>query len=156
MKYISTLLAGFFILSGSIAQNPHKVEVDKIVGIVGDKIISKSDVLNELSDMHRREEPIQEDAKCMIMERLLTFKTLVLQAEKDSIEIDNNELEAALDNQLRAVVKLYGSEEAVRTVSGRTIQKLKEDFRQEFKERMMAERLTQTIVAGVKITPHEV
>ena len=54
MKYIFTITTGFFFVAISIAQLPHKVEADKIVGIVGDKIILKSDVYSEISDKRRR------------------------------------------------------------------------------------------------------
>jgi len=156
MKYVFVIIPGFFCAVASMAQATHKVEADKIVGIVGDKIILQSDVNNDILDRRRLGEPIAENANCSIMEQQLILKALILQAEKDSIVIDNDDLEAALDNRIRAFIKMYKSEQAVREISGRTIYQLKEDFRQPIKERMMAERLSQQITASVKITPQEV
>lgn len=156
MKYIFTLLTGLSCVAVSNAQSPRKVEADKIVGIVGDKIILKSDVRNEILDRRRRGEPVPENYDCHIMEQALTVKALLLQAEKDSIEVGSDELEAELDNRIRGFIKVYGSEQALCEISGRTIFQLKEDFRQPIKEMIMVERVSQKITGHVTITPQEV
>ncbi|HKH62290.1 MAG TPA: peptidylprolyl isomerase [Flavitalea sp.] len=134
----------------------HKVVADKIVGIVGDKIILKSDITNALLDMQRQGAQLPPDADCFIMEQQLTLKALVLQADKDSIVVPDEELEALLDNQIRGFVNQYGSKEALEEIAGRTIYQIKEDFRLSFRERKLAEKMRDKIVETVKITPQEV
>ncbi|MBS1567437.1 MAG: peptidylprolyl isomerase, partial [Bacteroidetes bacterium] len=134
----------------------HKVVADKIVGIVGDKIILKSDVINEVLDRQRRGEQLPDNAECLIMEQVLALKALVLQAEKDSLTVSDDEIEALLDNQVRGFIQAYGSKEALEQIAGRTVYQIKEDFRTPFRERKLAERMKDKIVEGVKITPTEV
>ena len=155
MKIIYTII-GLFFCAVSVAQQPHKVVADKIVGIVGDKIILKSDVYNDILDRQRRGEQVPENADCYIMEQILTLKALVLQAERDSIQVGDDEIEALLDNQIRGFVNMYGSKEALEEIAGRTVYQIKEDFRQSFRERKLAERMRDKIVENVKITPQEV
>jgi peptidyl-prolyl cis-trans isomerase SurA len=138
------------------AQNVRKVSADKIVGIVGDKIILESDVYNDIQDRMRRGESIPPDANCYIMEQALTLKALVLQAERDSLVVADDEIDALLDNQIRGFIQMYGSKEALEEVAGRSVYQIKEDFRQSFKERKLAERMRDKIVENVKITPQEV
>jgi peptidyl-prolyl cis-trans isomerase SurA len=154
----SIIIAAGLLLIGAatFAQGPHKVVADKIVGIVGDKIILKSDVYNDIEDRKRRNEPVPENADCYIMEQILALKALVLQAEKDSLVVGDDEIEALLDNQVRGFIQMYGSKEALEEIAGRTIYQIKEDFRQSFKERKLAERMRDKIVENVKITPQEV
>ena len=95
------------------------------------------------------------NAECFIMEQILALKALVLQAEKDSIIIEDSEIEALLDNQVRGFVGQYGSKEALEEIAGRTVYQIKEDLRQSFKERKLAERMRDKIVEGVKVTPQE-
>ena len=156
MKQI--LIAVSILLTGAVAnaQGPHKVVADKIVGIVGDKIILKSDVYNDIEDRKRRGEPVPENADCYIMEQVLALKALVLQAEKDSIVVGDDEIEALLDNQIRGFVQMYGTKEALEEIAGRTVYQIKEDFRTSFRERKLAERMRDRIVENVKITPYEV
>lgn len=156
MKRIIIAAGILLIGAATFAQGPHKVVADKIVGIVGDKIILKSDVYNDIEDRKRRNEPVPENADCFIMEQILALKALVLQAEKDSLVVGEDEIEALLDNQVRGFIQMYGSKEALEEIAGRTIYQIKEDFRQSFKERKLAERMRDKIVENVKITPQEV
>lgn len=135
---------------------PQKVVADKVVGIVGDKIILKSEITNEILDRQRRNEAIPENAECAVMEQALTLKALVLQAEKDSLVVSDEELESLLDNQVRGFVQAYGSKEALEQIAGRTVYQIKEDFRVSFRERKLAEQMRNKIVDVVKITPTEV
>ncbi|WEK37085.1 MAG: peptidylprolyl isomerase [Candidatus Pseudobacter hemicellulosilyticus] len=156
MKKLYTLIGAFCLLATASAQTTKKVVADKIVGIVGDKIILKSDVYNDIIDRQRRGEPVPPNANCYIMDQLLTLKALVLQADKDSIVVPEDEIEALLENQIRGFIQMYGSKDALQQIAGRTVYQIKEDFRQSFTERKKAERMRDNIVSNVKITPQEV
>jgi len=150
------LLVIFLAGAATLFAQSQKVVADKVVGIVGDKIILKSEITNEILDRQRRNEAVPENAECIVMEQALTLKALVLQAEKDSLQVSEDELESLLDNQVRGFVQAYGSKEALEQIAGRTVYQIKEDFRQSFKERKQAELMRNKIVEGIKITPTEV
>lgn len=156
MKKLSTLLVAMLLISAAFSQGVRKVTADKIVGIVGDKIILRSDVYNDITDRQRRGEPVPPNANCYIMEQLLTLKALVLQAEKDSIIVGEDEIDALLDNQVRGFIQMYGGRAELEAIAGRSIYQIKEDFRQSFTERKKAERMRDKITENVKITPQEV
>ena len=150
------LLVIFLAGAATLFAQSQKVVADKVVGIVGDKIILKSEITNEILDRQRRNEAVPENAECIVMEQALTLKALVLQAEKDSLQVSEDELESLLDNQVRGFVQAYGSKEALEQIAGRTVYQINEDFRQSFKERKQAELMRNKIVEGIKITPTEV
>lgn len=154
MKNFIFIAAGLLFAIAASAQ--HKVVADKIVGIVGDKVILQSDINNAILDMQRQGEQLPPDAECLIMEQQLTIKALVMQSEKDSVMVDDAEIEALLDNQIRGFIGAYGSKEALEEIAGRTVYQIKEDFRQNFKERKLMEKMRTKIVENVKITPQEV
>jgi peptidyl-prolyl cis-trans isomerase SurA len=155
MKHFSLIVILACSFGAAIAQ-PQKVVADKVVGIVGDKIILKSDISNEIFDKQRRNEAVPENAECLILEQALTLKALVLQAEKDSLQVSEEDLESLLDNQVRGFIQAYGSKDALEQIAGRTVYQIKEDFRVSFKERKQAELMRNKIVDGIKITPTEV
>jgi peptidyl-prolyl cis-trans isomerase SurA len=132
------------------------VVADKIVGIVGDKIILKSDITNAIADAKRQGQEVPPEGNCIVMQQALAQKALVLQADKDSLVVTDEEIEALLDNQIRSFIQAYGTKEALEQIAGRTIYQLKEDFRQPFRERKLAEMMRNKIVETVKITPNEV
>ncbi|MFT3682195.1 MAG: peptidylprolyl isomerase [Ferruginibacter sp.] len=154
MKHISLVILSSFSLLAVHAQ-PKKVMADKIIAVVGDKIVLKSDIDNTILDMQRQGVEIPPNARCLSMEQALGVKALVLQAERDSIPVSDEEVEADIDNQIRGFINAYGSKERLEEISGRTLYQLKEDFREGFKERKLAGAMRNKIVDGVRITPNE-
>ncbi|MBC7652791.1 MAG: peptidylprolyl isomerase [Deinococcales bacterium] len=135
-----------------------KVVADKIIGQVGDKIILKSDILNAIADYKRQgaEAQLPANPECSFLEGQLIQKALVLQAEKDSLPVTEDEIEAGLDLQIRQFIGAYGSKDALEEIAGKTIYQIKEDFRQSFKDRKLADQMRGKILDAVKITPTEV
>lgn len=136
-----------------------KVVADKIVAQVGDKIILHSDIYNAIADFKRQsgdERALPANIECSIMEAQLIQKALVLQAEKDSLPVSDEDLDAQLDNQIRGFIQQYGSREILEEVAGKTVYQLKEDFREPFRERQLADQMRKKIIESVKITPTEV
>ena len=133
-----------------------KIVADKIVGIVGDRIILQSDIKNTISDMTRQGGEVPENAECSIMEQALISKVLMLQAEKDSLPLAEDEIEAELDQRIRYFINTYGSQEALENIAGKTVYQIKDDARESVRERKLAEAMQRKIVDNVKITPTEV
>jgi peptidyl-prolyl cis-trans isomerase SurA len=151
--YLTALLS---IAFASLFAQQKKVLADQIIATVGDKIVLKSDIENSISDMQRQNIDIPENAKCLILEQALGMKALVLQAEKDSLPVSDEEVDADIDNRIRAFINQYGSKEIVEQIAGKTIYQLKEDFKQTFREQKLAQAMRNKIVEDVKITPAEV
>ena len=132
-----------------------RVLADKIVGIVGDKIVLRSDLTNYIEDMRRQGQEPPANAECILLQSMMADKALVLQAEKDSLPVTDEEIEAELDQRIRFFVQKYGGKEAFEQIAGRTVYQVKEDFRASIKEGHLATSMRKKIVENVKITPVE-
>ncbi|HTB52834.1 MAG TPA: peptidylprolyl isomerase [Ferruginibacter sp.] len=143
-------------LFGTAAFAQQKIVADKIVAVIGDKVILKSDIDNTISDMVRQGQQIPDNAKCLTLEQAMGIKALVLQAEKDSLPVTDEEVDADIDNQIRYFISAYGSKEELERISGKTMYQLKEDFKEGFRERKLASAMRNKIVEDVRITPNEV
>lgn len=147
------------LASFSASAQSKKIVADKIVGQVGDKIILRSDVLNAISDL-RRQAQGQENAvipsECQVLEGQLIRKALLLQAQKDSLHISEDEIEATMDNRIRQSIQQFGSKDVLEEIAGKTIYQLKEDLKESFREQKLSEQMQSKIVDGIKITPNEV
>ena len=133
-----------------------KVVADKIIAVVGDKIILKSDIDNAITDMVRQGMEVPPNAQCLTLEQAMGIKALMLQAERDSIPVTDEEIEAEIDNRIRYFVGVYGSKEKVEEISGKSLYQLKEDFKEGFREQKLAGAERNKIVDGIRITPNEV
>ncbi|HSC54607.1 MAG TPA: peptidylprolyl isomerase [Phnomibacter sp.] len=139
-----------------VSAQTKKVVADQIIGKVGDRIILHSDIVNAVNDIQRQGGEVPANANCVLMESELIKKALVLQAEKDSITIDNEELESLIENQIRGFIQAYGGREALEEIAGRTIYQIKEDFRIPLKEKELANKMRGKILENIRITPNEV
>lgn len=155
MKRFFLLYALLGTFSMAWAQ-PQKIVADKIIGIVGDRIILQSDIKNAVADMARQGAPVPENAECLVLEQALTSKMLMLQAQKDSLVVTDEEVESDLDLRIREFIRSYGTQEQLETVAGKTIYQIKDDARESVKENKLAQAMQRKIVEGVRITPAEV
>ena len=152
---IAFLFLSILIVTAAYSQ-PKKVIADKIIAVVGNKIILKSDIDNTIMDMQRQGIDVPADARCMSLEQAMGIKALVLQAEKDSLPVTDEEVDAEIDNQVRYFISQYGSKEEVEKIAGKTLYQLKEDFKEGFRDRKLATAMRNKIIEGIKITPNEV
>jgi peptidyl-prolyl cis-trans isomerase SurA len=133
-----------------------KIVADKISAIVGDKIILQSDIENAKIDISRRGGTLPENADCSILEQALVSKVLMLQAQKDSLPVTEEEVEAELDQKVRYFIAQYGSQAAVEQLAGKTIYQIKDDARESIREQKLAEAMQKKIVDNINVTPTEV
>lgn len=153
---VLTVIAIITIFSGSALAQTKKVIADKIVAQVGDKIILRSDIFNSILDAQREGVPLPPNPECVLVERALIEKALVLQAQKDSLPLSEEDIEAELDNRIRGFIMKYGSKEVLEEVAGKSVYQLKEDFRDPIREQKLSMQMRNKIVENVKITPNEV
>lgn len=153
-KHFLFLISNFLFLV-SIAQ-PQKVVADKIIAVVGNKVVLKSEIDNTIFDMKRQGVEVPDNAECLTLEQAMGVKALVLQAEKDSIPVSDEEVAADIDNQIRYFINAYGSKEELEKISGKSIYQIKEDFKEGFRDRKLAAAMRNKIVDGIRITPNEV
>lgn len=159
MRYTKRILTICFLLFSvtAIAQSQaKKIVADKIAAIVGDRIILQSDIKNSIADIARQGGTVPEDAQCLLMEQAVISKVLMLQAEKDSLPVSDEEVEAELDQKIRYYINQLGTQEALEEVAGKTIYQIKDDARESVKEQKLASAMQQKIVGGTRITPNEV
>ena len=155
MKQVFTLFVSICLVAAAYAQ-PKKVVVDKIAAVVGDKIILQSDIKNSIADIARGGQTVPANAECLILEQALVSKVLMLQAQKDSLPVSEEEVEAELDQRIRYFIQQYGTQDVLEQVAQKTVYQIKDDARESVRENKLAQAMQQKIVSNVRITPTEV
>jgi peptidyl-prolyl cis-trans isomerase SurA len=152
------LLLPALLLVGAAGFAQEKVVADKIAGIVGDKIILRSDLTNALADMIRNNngQEVKGVDECTILDNILIQKALVLQAEKDSLPVSDEEVEAEVDQKIRYFINLYGGKDAFEQIAQRTVYQAKMDFMQPIREQRLADAMRKKVVQDITVTPTEV
>lgn len=131
--------------------------LDKIIAIVGrNRIILQSDLEVEVLMAKEKDPRFSDTMKSVMLQQMILRKMLLEQAERDSVIIPDEEVDAQLDNRLRYYIQMYGSKEKLESISGKTVYQIKEESRESIKEQMTSEKLQATILENTKITPAEV
>ena len=143
------------INAASFAQGS-KINADKIIGVVGNKIVLKSDVEERLLDMQRQGAEVPANGKCFVLQDIMGTKALVLQAEKDSLPVSDEDVESDIDSKIRYYLNQYGSKDELEKIAGKTIYQLKEDMREPIKDQKLAVAMRNKIVGDIRITPNDV
>jgi len=130
---------------------------DKIVGIVDDRIVQLSEVEAQYQQYaYQATSPLPADFKCQILDQFLTDKLLIRQAELDSVKVSDEEVEQTLDMRVRSFANMAGSIEKLEEYYGKSIIELKDEFRDDIREKLLADRERANIVTDLTVTPSEV
>lgn len=129
--------------------------VDKVQIIVDDKIVLHSDIENQIHLM-AKELKDNDDSRCYLVEQLIINKIMTSQAVLDSIPLGDDEVDSELDRKINYYVNMLGSKQLFEDYYNKPIEAIKEDFREDIKDQMLAQRMRNKIVEGLSVTPTEV
>jgi len=154
-----SFVIALFLIS-LIAYFPAKAQdkvIDEVIAVVGSHPILYSDVEAQYMQMRAQMQvPDPFAARCQIFEQMLYQKLLLYQAEVDSITVDDEQVNATLDQKLRYYIQQFGSQEKLEDFYDKTILEIKEEFREPIKEQLLSEQVQAKVTENIKITPTEV
>ena len=156
MRKIYLLLSFIIAINAGCFAQGNKINADKIIGVVGNKIVLKSDVEDRLRDMQSQGAEVPANGKCLVLQDLMGTKALVLQAEKDSLPVSDEDVESDINTKIRYYLNQYGSKDELEKIAGKTIYQLKEDMHEPMKDQKLALAMRNKIVGDIRITPNEV
>ncbi len=130
--------------------------VDGVVAVVGKNIVLKSDIDNQFYQM-KEQGLVEDDAdKCAIFEELLFEKLLLHQADLDSIEVGEEEVQLTVQRRLDLIQQQIGSKAKMEQYYKKTIIEIEEELAPLVKNQLTAQRMLREVTADVEITPSEV
>jgi len=154
--FLIICLCGFLFRVQLQAQETQTNVIDEVIWVVGDDAIFLSDVENMRLDMQMRGQRLQGDPYCTIPEQLAIQKLFLHQAKLDSIDISDSEVTGAVDRQINYYISQLGSQEKLEEYTNKSLNALREEWRNTAKEQESIRKVQQGLVSNIKITPSEV
>lgn len=134
-----------------------KVKLDGIAAVIGDYVILDSDIEKTLIDLRNQGASTEDVTRCGLLGKLMEDRLYAHQAVQDSILVSDDEVNLTGDRQLQSLVQQIGSMDKVLKYYKKDNEA---DFRAELykinKLRMLSEKMQQSIVSEIEITPEEV
>ena len=148
----------FFILLAMMPAYGQQQVIDKVAAVVGKNVILQSDI-EEQYLQYRLQGGIKGNAstiRCEILEELLFQKLLLNQAELDSIEVTDDQVNSEMEYRLRYFINQLGSQEKLEKYYNKSISEIKEELRGIIRDQKMVEEVQGKIVSGLKTSPSDV
>ncbi len=158
MKVLKALLPLLFLAIALPMAAQKGVVVDRVVAIVGDNVILKSEVEAQYQQMIQQSqgEEVDTNSRCTIFENLLMERLFLAQAQLDSVVVNPDEVEAELDRRIKYFISIFGSKEKLEEYYGKTVLELKDDFRDDIEKQLTADKMKGKVFGTIKISPAEV
>lgn len=135
---------------------PETSVVDEVIWVVGDEPILKSDV--EAMRLQAEAEGVkwQGDPDCTIPEQMAVQKLFLHQAAIDSVEVSESEVSQGIDDQINRWIQLIGSQEKLEEYRKQTVQQMRQEMHDEFKNSRLMQKMREKLVEDVTVTPADV
>jgi len=149
------LLVVSFSFFNICAQNT----IDGIEAIVGDKIVLLSELETQVLQILSQPQEDYSDKnelRCQVLEELMFQKLLANQAQVDSIEVTDDEVNGAIDQRIDYFVSQIGSVRKTEKYFNKPIEEIREEFFPIIRDQMLAQRMESSVTSSIKTTPSDV
>ena len=131
--------------------------IDEVIWVVGDEAILKSDV--EMMRMQAAMEGVKwsGDPDCTIPEQIAVQKLFKHQAIIDSIEVTDADVAQEVEQQINYWLEMVdGSRERLEEYKHQSLSQIRNDLREELKDRQMVQQMKRKLVEDISVTPADV
>lgn len=157
MKFQNILLAPIFVLAFFHSGISQSYIVDKVVAKVGSEFVLLSEVEDQYAYSLTQDPTLGDEIKCQILDNLIAQKLIIYQAKLDSVEVSDQEVEAQLELRFDNILRqMNGDEEFFADYYGAGVAEMKERYREDQRQQILAERMQMKLINSVTITPDEV
>ena len=156
MNTKKSIVIFILLLAISFNINAQDKIADKIIAVLGENIVLQSDIDGQFAQYIAQGYANKPELKCQILESLITQKLLQNQAQIDSIEVSEGQVEDELNRRLNYFISQIGSQEKLEQFLGKSVIEFKSDLRDDVRSVIMAQNMQSQITRGVTITPNEI
>ncbi len=151
MKKIGLII---ILLCGIVRVNAQVV--DEIVAVVADKIILRSDIELAFEQASKELGIMHDSVKCRILEQKLVESLMIIKAQVDSLPLNEERVDAELEERIKYFAQQYGGEKALEEIYGKSIADIKATNRERIRNNQLKQAMESKIVKDVKVNPTDI
>ena len=155
-KGVAVLALSAMSLLASAQKYPNGI-IDKTIAVVGNEVIMISQLEDEVQMMKAYGMMSDKSGRCEILESMMSSKLFLMQARLDSLSVNNDNVESQLSQRLDQVRTSLGGDEAVEEYFGKSMFKLRQEWRKTLEDQTLTQQMQQEIAGKVpELTPYDV
>jgi len=158
MKKKTILAACLFFAALSLgAQEYPEGLIDKTVAVVGNEMISLSQIETELKMQRANGMSSDQLMRCSQLESMMEQKLFIAQAKVDSLTVNNDMVTSNLNNRLDYLRQALGGDEGVEKYFGKPLYKLRQEWRSQLEDMSLYQQEQSQVASSVPdLTPADV
>ena len=160
MNHIMKVVAALLLLSLNVSLYAQKYGdglIDKTVAVVGNEMISLSQLEQEVQMMRAQGMASDRNMRCELLEQMMESKLFLMQARLDSLSVNNDIVEGELRNRLDMIRSQLGGDEEVEEYFGKPLYKLRQEWRRSLEDMSLTQQMQSNIMSDIpEITPYDV
>ena len=148
-----------FVTLSSFIFSRDNQSVDGVAAIIEEYIVLKSDLAQMLNMaiIQNKIDPLRnidkvKDLEKSILESMVDQKIILKKAELDSVVVEENEVDLALNQQVETLINQAGSKEKAEEMLGQSIKSFRREFWYEMRDRLVSEKYQQQLINNVKVS----
>ena len=150
-------IAAFAVLCTVASAQKYQGVVDKSIAVIGNELITLSDIENEVQMMTAQGHGSDRNIRCEVLESMMQSKLFLMQARVDSLNVNSDMVEAELSQRLDQVRTGLGGDEQVAEYFGKPLYKLRQEWRSQLEEQSLTQQEQVEIAKKIpEITPYDV
>ena len=131
--------------------------IDKTIAVVGNEMISLSQLEQEILYMRMQGMYSDKNMRCEQLERMMDSKLFLMQARIDSLSVNQEMVNSSLEQRMAQIQTNFGGDDEVEKFYGKPIYKLRQEWRQQLEDRTRTQQMQQQIASSIpELTPHDV
>lgn len=131
--------------------------IDKTIAVVGNEMISLSELEQEILYMRMQGMYSDKNMRCEQLERMLENKLFLMQARVDSLSVNQEMVASTLSQRIDAMRTQLGGDDNVEKTYGKPLYKLRQEWKQQMEDMSLTQQMQQQISSQVpELTPHDV
>lgn len=152
-----------FVLASMIAATPSSAQrysdglIDKTIAVVGNEMVSISDIEEEIKMLRARGYTSDRNMRCEMLENILQNKLFLMQARIDSLAVKEDLVTTQLDQRIDDLRARLEGDEGIARYFGKSVFQLRQDWKRQLEEMSLTQQEQQQIAAGIpELTPYDV
>ena len=129
--------------------------IDKTIAVVGNEMISLSELEQEILYMRMQGMYSDKNMRCEQLEKMLENKLFLMQARVDSLSVNQEMVASTLSQRIDAMRTQLGGDDNVEKTYGKPLYKLRQEWKQQMEDMSLTQQMQQQISSQVpELTPH--
>ncbi len=131
--------------------------IDKSIAVVGNEMITISDLEQEIQMMKSQGYASDKNIRCEILEQMMESKLFLMQARIDSLTLNQDQVQAQLTQRMDQVRTALGGDDQVEAYFGKPAYKLRQEWQKQIEEMTLTQQEQIEIARKIpELTPYNV